>query len=158
MGYATSAAYSGCCGWAEDRHSRAPGQSGKPAARTHVCGYGGSSAQRESRMRGPYHGGAAHSRLSRNNAIGLVVLARSFCASAFSFGAYRSMADMLAPHSSLCAKISFAITSLPTALPRLRATNRSPRWGCGRSQECNGRKTSGVLSDALYYLDIPATS
>ena len=54
----------------------------------------------------------------RNNAIGSVVLARSFCARASSFAAHRSISDMLAAHSSSYAKICFAITSFPTALVR----------------------------------------
>src|SRR5215472_11372251 len=38
--------------------------------------------------------------LSRNHAVGSVAFARSFCARTSSFGAYRSIKDMLAPHSS----------------------------------------------------------
>jgi len=56
---------------------------------------------------------------SRNQAVGSVALAGSSCARASSFGAYRSIADMRAPHSSSCSRICGAIASLPTAWSRL---------------------------------------
>jgi hypothetical protein len=76
--------------------------------------------------------------LSRDNSVGSVVLARSFCAMASSFDAYRSMADMLASYSSPCAKICFAITSLPTELLRLRA---SPKRTAFDSPYCPKTRT-----------------
>ena len=67
-------------------------------------------------------------RLNRNNSVGSGVFARSFCARASSFVAYRSLADMRTPHSSSCAKICFATTSFPIELIRLNLDRSCACW------------------------------
>ena len=84
--------------------------------------------------------------MSRNHAVGKEVLARFFCARTSSFGAYRSMTDMLrpspgygptsAPHSSSCVKICFAINSFPTAWLRLSLRRFFPSVEAGCMVVC----------------------
>ena len=57
--------------------------------------------------------------LSRNASVGSVVLARSACANPSSFARYGPRTGPRLAHSSACASICFAITSLPTESIRL---------------------------------------
>ena len=63
----------------------------------------------------------------RGDSVGSVVSARSGCAGASLFAAYRSMADMLAAHASRGATICVAATVLPTesTRPLLAGSNRN---------------------------------
>ena len=61
----------------------------------------------------------ARSCLSRNDSVGSVVLARSACANPSSFARYGPGTGPRLAHSSACASICVAITSLPTESLRL---------------------------------------
>ncbi len=75
--------------------------------------------------------GTEWGKLSRNDLVGSVVLARSACANPSSFARYGPRAGPRLAHSSACASICFAITSLPTESSQLRQ-KRGPMTGASR--------------------------
>ena len=94
-----------------------------------ISGQKNSASERACASHGAGAGGC-HCKTSffcRGDSVGSVVSARSGCAGASLFAAYRSLADMLAAHASRGATICVAATVLPTesTRPLLAGSNRN---------------------------------